>query len=119
MNKAKSLAEAGVAAFHAQYDAGQTESIYDESGPGMKSALSKPDFVAFLEAVHKKLGNYKSSKETSWKVDTKNFSATNVVLREETTFELGHGTETFTFAFADGAVKLQGYYINSKELVLK
>lgn len=119
MSKAQPLSETAVVTFHAQYDAGQFESMYDGSDAVMKAATPKPKFQTLMETVHAKLGQHVSSKRTSFSVNSKNFSTTTAVLREDTKFEHGSGTETFTYLVADGAVKLQGYRIDSDEFELK
>ena len=51
------LAEDAVPKFHEQLDAGQFQDIYDQSGEDLKQAANRQEFIALLDAVHRKLGN--------------------------------------------------------------
>ncbi len=63
------LAAQAVSTFHQMLDAGQFDAIYAASADELKKAASQKDFVALLEAVHRKLGNTKSSSEKTWNVN--------------------------------------------------
>jgi hypothetical protein len=115
----KPLTDAAITDFHKRFNADDFKVVYAGSDEVLKKTTSEAEFLKFMETVHAKLGDQYSSNGTSFSVNTKNFSTTTAVVRQESEFEHGHATETFTYRVADGAVTLQGYNINSKELVLK
>jgi hypothetical protein len=49
-------AEAAVVQFHVLLDAGETRAIYANASPDLKKVSTETDFVALLEAIHRKLG---------------------------------------------------------------
>ncbi|HEY1604734.1 MAG TPA: hypothetical protein VGF77_03980 [Allosphingosinicella sp.] len=61
----KDEAAAGQAAahFHQLLDAGRYDAIYDASTPELKASSPKPNFIRFLDAVHRKLGAVKDAKQ--------------------------------------------------------
>lgn len=44
---------------------------------------------------------------------------TTAVLTQNTEFERGKGVETFTFVVSGSSCTLQGYYINSQDMMIK
>ena len=113
-----SSAEAGVPKFHEMLDAGHFDDIYAQSGDAMKSASSQADFTALLEAVHRKLGNTKSSTKAGWGVNYQT-SGTWVTLNYKTTYDRGDAQEQFVFLVKDKSALLAGYHVNSNALILK
>jgi len=118
MSEDTAKAEPGVQAFHQQLDAGRFVQIYDDASDDLKQASQKEDFVALLEAVHRKLGNTRSSAKQGWKVDY-HTSGTFVTLQYHTVYEEGAADETFVFRLQGDAVSLAGYFVNSNALILK
>ena len=116
--KGRKAAEQGVADFHKQYNDGQLEQIYLASDSKMKSATTQKEFLDFVAAVQRKLGKVTDTTEVGFNVSTYNFTTT-VVLTQNTTFEQGKGTETFSFQINGDKAVLAGYHINSKDLILK
>lgn len=104
--------------FHTQYNAKQFKEIYEQSGDMMKDAATEKDMVELLEAMHRKLGTYKTGKFASWHVNSGPLSS-QVRIEYDSEFTDGNGTETFIFSVAGEVVKLEGYYVNSKEFLLK
>jgi len=113
-----SLAEQAVPKFHEELDAGHFDAIYDASADELKNATTQQEFVALLEAVHRKLGNTKASDKTSWNVNYQT-SGSFVTLGYKTTFDGGSAQEEFVFSLHDKAAILVGYHINSTALILK
>ena len=118
MTKGKSAAEAGVVAFHSDFDAQNYSAIASAADPQMFKSATKDGLVTLLGAIHNKLGNVTTSQNTEWKVQTYNMD-TMVILSQDTKFQNGDGTETFVFRIAGGKAKLLSYSINSKDLTLK
>ena len=71
-NSAKNteLAEQGASIFHSQLNAEQYHAIYEPADKEFRNAMSETDFVALLQAIHRKLGNFQKSKlqssQVSW-----------------------------------------------------
>ena len=60
--KCGSDAEREVEAFHRQLDAGNFVDVYAATDPDLKKATTEQDFVAKLDAVHRKLGTVRASR---------------------------------------------------------
>lgn len=118
MSADTAVAEQAVPKFHEELNAGRFDAIYNESGDELKKATTQPDFVALLEAVHRKLGNTKASDKTGWNVNYQT-SGSFVTLGYKTTFDGGDAQEQFVFRLQDKAALLVGYHINSTALILK
>ncbi|HTK38440.1 MAG TPA: DUF3887 domain-containing protein [Pyrinomonadaceae bacterium] len=118
VTEGKPEAERAVVQFHDLLNAEKYGEIYETSHKYMKDATSEDDMVKLLTAVHTKLGAVKSSAMQSWQVGNYNLVST-VVLVQETEFENGKGTETFTFVIEDKKATLGGYNINSMELITR
>ncbi len=112
------LAEQAVPRFHEELDAGQFDAIYEASADELKQATTQREFVAFLDAVHRKLGNTKASDKTGWNVNYQT-SGSFVTLAYKTTFDGGSAQEQFVFRLQDKAAILVGYHVNSTALILK
>ena len=102
--------------FHDRFNAGEFDKIYDTADADFQGAMPRADFLKFMEAVHRKLGNYKTCDSQGWKSNTFNSDA-SVDLRYKTTFEQGVGDEDFTFRVSGTRATLRGYHINSAKLV--
>jgi hypothetical protein len=117
MSDAKVHAEPGVATFHKQLDAADYDGIWNDAHEDFRKASGKDAYRKFVEAVHRKLGNVKSTTNAGWQVNNYNF-VTRVVLQQHTVFERGAGDETFTFVLKDNSPKLLGYNIQSTDLIV-
>jgi len=111
-------AEQEVEHFHNLLDQGEFERFYEQTGAEFKGVSKQADFVAILDAVHRKLGDVKSVKKTrtDWHSGT---GGTSIALTYETTFAEGPATEQFNFHVVDGKPVLVGYHINSDLLITK
>lgn len=118
MTQGKGLAETAIVDFHQQFNAGKFQAIYAAAHADLKSAASEDEFVKLLEAVHRKLGKQVKSTEGGWRVNSFNFK-TVVLMSQNTEFENGKGTETFSFIISGESCLLQSYHIDSKDMLLK
>lgn len=118
MSEDTSVAEQAVPRFHALLNAGKFEEIYNASSEDIKKATKQQDFIALLEAVHRKLGEVKSSERQAWKVNYQT-SGTFVSLTYKTIYSEGEAAEQFVFLLKGKAATLAGYHINSNALILK
>lgn len=112
-----SAAESGIAKFHNQLNAGEFDAIYREASKEFKDATPDADFIAFLKAIHGKLGKFQSGKTVGWKVNYT--TAGNIVaLTHQATYERGEATESFIFRMKGKKAALHGYNINSTALIV-
>ena len=112
------LAEQAVPQFHEMLDAGQFEAIYAASAEGLKKLSTQENFVALLKAVHRKLGNTKSTSQKGWTVNY-HTSGTFVTLNYATIYAEGEAAEQFVYFLQGGRALLVGYHVNSNALILK
>ena len=103
-----------VAAFHKQLDAGQFAAIEAAGGPEINQPPGQ--LAKLLEAVHRKLGNTKSSQQVGFN-DQVNTGGHFLSLDYTTTFEKGVASENFYFRITDGKAVLAGYHVASDALV--
>ncbi len=113
----KGAAEKQIAVFHQAYSAGQFARIYRTAAPAFRKTAPEPKLVAFLGAVHRKLGAVKSSDQQNWRADY-GTGGNRVTLIYKTTFAGGDGVETFVYE-AGPTPHLLGYHIASDALVLQ
>jgi len=109
--------EAAVASFHRDLDAGRFQAIYVGTGEAMKEIIKQDEFVTFLAAIHRKLGDSGASTQQNWNV---NFGpqGKTVTIVYKTTYERGEADEQFVFKDEDGRMVLIGYHINSNALII-
>jgi hypothetical protein len=116
---AKGTAEDAVARFHQQLDAEQFEQIYENADELFKNATTRTQFTEILAAVHRKLGNVVSSKQTGFhsRDQAGVNSGSYISMTYDTQFAEGRGTESFNWRVTGSGVKLVGYNINSAALI--
>jgi hypothetical protein len=112
------LAEKEIPKFHALLDAGQATEIYARASEELRGAASEKDFVALLDAVHRKLGQVKTTKQIAWKVNY-HTSGTFVAMTYKTQYAEGEATEQFVYRLKDKQAFLAGYHVNSNALIMK
>lgn len=110
-------AEQAVARFHQMLDAGQFEAMYAASADDLRKSAAQRDFIALLEAVHRKLGNTGAATEQKWNINY-HTSGTFVTLAYSTRYAAGEAAEQFVYRMQDGQALLVGYHINSNALIL-
>ena len=112
--------KAGPAAdkFHAQFNSGEFDAMYDDSDDGFKKNTTKEEWLEFVTAVRTKLGTVKDQKQSGWFVNA-NAGGTFATLKYEVEFTEGTGEETLVFRIDGDEAKLFSYNINSKELITK
>jgi hypothetical protein len=111
-----SSSDAAIAAFHDQLDRGQFAQIYAASAPEMKAVTNEVDLTKLLEAVHTKLGRFKSGRTAGWN-DTRNTSGHFVNVGYQATYEKGPAMEEFLFRIDGDRAALAGYHVNSNALI--
>ncbi|MCJ2185261.1 DUF4019 domain-containing protein [Novosphingobium beihaiensis] len=107
-----------VGQFHAALDAGQWQKLWSKADPQLHKATTRDRFGKLLEAVHRKLGKVKESKQVGWNTNATT-GGTFLTLTMQTTFEKGTGTEQFVYRKEDeGKLALVGYHIQSQDMML-
>jgi hypothetical protein len=109
-------ARQAVTQFHQQLDAADFDSIWNGADDGFRHALSRDGYDKFIGAVHTKLGPVVKTTPMGWSVNYINYR-TRVVLQQQTDFAHGSGLETFVFFVNGNDVRLDGYTINSTDLI--
>ena len=113
-----SVADQAVAKFHSLLDTGRFADIYQASSSDLKAVSTEHDFVAFLDAVHRKLGVSGTTEKLTWNVNY-HTSGTFVTLTYKTAFREGEATEQFLFRLQSNEALLAGYHVNSNVFILK
>lgn len=106
-----------VESFHHELDAGNYEAIWQASAPAMKASATKADFEKLMAAVHTKLGNTRKSTQSGWRVNATT-GGTFTVVGQDTEYARGKAAETFTFQSDGKRLRLVGYNINSREMII-
>jgi hypothetical protein len=109
-------AERGVATFHDALDSGRYGAIYSASGDEMRRTTSAEDLTRLLEAVHGRLGRFRSGSTRSWN-DSRTTSGHFVTLDYAASYERGAVAENFVFRIDDGRATLAGYHVDSRSLI--
>ena len=117
--KSLGIATKGVEQFHSQLNSEQYEAIYAAADEGLHKAANEEEFVALLQAVHRKLGKVQTSQRNNFQVGVSTGQGTVVTLVYNTTFDQGSGTEQFLWHMRDNQPVLLGYHISSNALILK
>ena len=116
MSSAKPKAESAMAAFHTQLNAGDLDAIWNAADDAFRSSVKRDQYDKIFGAVHRKLGNVVKTATVNWSVNSRNLR-TSVVLVQDTQFEHGSGSETFTYVVSGDEVRLVAYNIQSSDLI--
>jgi hypothetical protein len=116
LTKGKEVATKAVDTFHQQLNDSKFTEIYSAATPAFKTSAKEADFMKFIQAVHRKLGAYKTGTQSGWRTNATT-SGTFVVLTYNSDFEQGSAVETFTFVVSGESATLQGYNVNSQALI--
>lgn len=111
-------AAAEISTFHADLDAGNLEAIWADSGKELRESTPRREFLEFLGAIHEKLGSVKSSEQVGWNTNA-TLDGTFVTINMATTFENGAAQEQFIYRKDEAELKLIGYNINSRDMMVK
>lgn len=118
MVKGKGASETAVVYFHELFNEKKFKEIYVDSAADFQKSTSEENLTKLLNAIHTKLGKVLASEQKQWKLNNHNLK-TYVLLVQETSFEQGKATETFTFLVKDNQAFLITYNINSMDLIIK
>lgn len=116
----KDVADASLAVvrFHSQLDNADYQTILNQADQRFRDSSPEPQLVAFLTAVHTKLGKVTSASRQGFFVNY-NTSGMQVRLTYTTKFEAGDAQEQFVWVRNSNDFALLGYNINSMALITK
>ena len=111
----KTAAEAAVARFHEMLDQGRYHDIYAGGAAEFRRSASEPAAIAELQRMHDRLGDFRTSQESGWRV---NYGTGGhiVQLNYTSQFASAAGTEDFIFRLEGNGAQLVGYHVNSPAL---
>ncbi len=111
------IARQAVASFHQRLNQGDYREIYGNAAREFVESDTEENLVAFLQAVHAKLGDHIKAVQTNWHV---NYGSQGriVTLVYDSEYQQGRATETFVFRISDGQARLIRYDVNSRALLL-
>lgn|SRR5882724_10039925 len=118
LTKGKGIAEAAVVKFHDQFNAGQYHEIYQQADDAFKKSASEDEFIALLEAVHRKLGTVKQAHSSGWGVNAMP-TGTMATLSYDIDFSEGKGNEQFVFHISGDKAALHRYHVTSPLLITR
>jgi hypothetical protein len=107
-----------VARFHELFAASRFAEIYVDTTENFRQAATEAEFVEFMSAVRRKLGNVRACERTGVEVNWDG-DGTSIWLSYHTAYELGDATEQFVWVMEGEAARLESYQIDSKELVVR
>ena len=110
--------ERAAARFHELFGASRYAEIYVDTTENFREAATEAEFVEFLVAVRRKLGNFRDSELTGMEVNWDD-SGTSVWLSYDTVYELGKATEQVVWVVEGEKARLESYQIDSRELILR
>ncbi|EJL34653.1 DUF4019 domain-containing protein [Novosphingobium sp. AP12] len=111
-------AEAEVGHFHHELDAGNWQAVWKGADPELRKAGTRAQFGQLLEAVHRKLGNVKSTKQVGWNANATT-GGSFITVAMETTFERGSAAEQFVYRKGNAdQLTLVGYHIQSEQMMV-
>jgi len=116
--KGKAASETAIGHFHELYDQGDLEEIWKVADPRFRTASTRQKYDEFMGAVERKLGKVVSTSNAGWNLKSFNLETT-VYMTQNTVFEHGKGTESFTFSMDGTNAVLLGYNIQSMDLITK
>ncbi len=116
--KGKGVAEQAILDFHALYNQGNIDEIWNDAAPEFRTASNRQKYDDFMGAMQRKLGRVTSSSNSKWNIQTFNLKTT-VSMVPKTEFENGQGMEAFIFTMDGPNAVLLGYNIQSMDLVTR
>jgi hypothetical protein len=102
---------------HAAYGRGDHDALYAMTGPAFRRITSRAQFESMLDVFDVRLGAVKSTERTGFNVNT-NPSGTFTTIVMSTHFAKGDGQDEFVFSGDGDAMVLEGWHINSPNLML-
>jgi hypothetical protein len=112
--KGKGASDAAIAQFHQLYNEGKFDKIWKDAHSTFRSTSTKAKFNELMNETRRTLGKVKSTTTTGLKVNSYNFKTT-VTMTQNTVFEKGKATETFTFEIEGNKAHMSSYSMHVAE----
>ena len=112
-------AQQGVGQFHSQLDSEQYHEIYAAADDSFHKATTETDFIALLQAIHRKLGKTQKSEQRTFQVGWYTGTGKTVTLGYDTNFAGGAASEQFVWGLRGDQPVLLGYHVTSNALITK
>ena len=106
-----------IAKIHAAYSRGDAGAIYAMTGPQFRATATRAQMDETIDVFTVRLGAVRSSERTGFNVNT-NTAGTFTTITMSTQFAKGHGQENFVFSGKGDEMKLEGWHVNSPNLML-
>lgn len=114
----RELSAKAVRHFHEQLNSGNFQEIFDQADEEFQRSGTRQESVAFLEVVHRKLGNADVEYLRNLNA-TVNTSGTFITAVYNTQFDDGWAVETFVWQKQGHELQLRTYHIQSRDLIMK
>jgi hypothetical protein len=111
------VAQAAINRFHELLATKNFDQIYAETSKNLKNNTTLDNFTKLLAAIDRKLGTFKAGENKSWSINY-GTGGTLVTIGIQAQYEKGSAFETFSFVIEDGKAMLNGYNIQSQELLV-
>lgn len=112
------LVEKEISEFHTRVEGGRAAEVYADASPRFREVGTGAEFLAYIEAVHRKLGAMQATERQVWRMDY-NTAGKFASLGYKTRYERGTAYEQFVYVVDSGRPLLVSYNINSPELVTR
>jgi hypothetical protein len=96
IKRAGARADAAVAHFHEQWQAGQAGKVMAEASPGFRQAAAAEDFAQFFRVTKEALGDFKHTERTGVNLSSINGNTT-LAVTYASEYAKGPATEKFLF----------------------
>lgn len=114
MGQDMSITDSAVADFHAKLNNGQFAAIAAAAGSELKNGST--DFPAFIEAIHTKLGTFRSTARQGFNDNINNGDHT-FTASYASVYSTGPASENFVYRLNSGKPVLIGYHVESAALL--
>jgi hypothetical protein len=111
------VAQAAINRFHELLANKKFDQIYAEASKNLKNNTKSEEFLETLTAIDRKLGAFKVAENKSWSINY-GTGGTLVTIGIQAQYEKGSAFETFNFVIENGKAMLNGYNIQSRELLV-
>lgn len=106
--KQKELALKAIDQYHAYFNDSRFLEIYDDSTAGLKTTMSREEFLESMNAMRQGQGRVLRSEELSTDYQSSSDDV-KIKLLMLVTFEKGQAREEFVYRISEGKVQLAGY----------
>lgn len=110
-------ADGQIAKIHAAYSRGDAGAIYAMTGPQFRASFTRAQMDQLVDVLNVRLGAVRSSERVNFNVNT-NSDGTFTTIIMATQFAKGAGQENFVFSGDGDKMKLEGWHVQSPNLML-